>query len=457
MLRIRAVIVVSWAAWLFACPGLWGAEMVREVGLARIDITPSYPVRMSGYSNRKTEFEGVEQTLWAKALAIGSNAEGPAVLITLDNLGVPGSMTDEVARRLDSKHGVKRERLVVCASHTHCAPALAGVAPMIFVGDLSDQHRQHIERYTRELTDKLEQVASAALAARKPGRLSWAQGSVDFAVNRRQIKDGKVSFGVTPWPAGAVDHTLPVLRVTDPDGKLRGVLVNYACHCTTLGGKFMRVCGDWAGYAQEIIEREHPGTTAMISIGCGADANPQPREDLSYARLHGESIARELRRLLADSWQPIDGPLVACRERFDLPFDRLPTREEFEARSRQKGPIAYHAKVNLERLDRGEKLPEKLPYQVGTWRFGDDLSMVFLAGEVVVDYALRLKKECPNQRLWITAYANDDPCYIASRRVLAEGGYEVDGSMYYYDRPTRLAPQVEDLIIGAVETMINSK
>ncbi len=155
------------------------------------------------------------------------------------------------------------------------------------------------------------------MAARKPARLSWAQGSVDFAVNRRRIKDGKVSFGITPWPAGPVDHSLPVLRVTDPDGKLRGVLVNYACHCTTLGGNFMRVCGDWAGYAQEIIEREHPGTVAMISIGCGADANPQPRDGLIYARLHGESIAREAaptagRRVAADR-RPTRGPAGAVR------------------------------------------------------------------------------------------------------------------------------------------------
>ncbi|HEX4147664.1 MAG TPA: neutral/alkaline non-lysosomal ceramidase N-terminal domain-containing protein, partial [Pirellulales bacterium] len=209
MRRIRKSLLGTWTVWLLLGGGLSAAETTREIGLARQDVTPSYPVRMTGYSNRKAEFEGVEQSLWAKALAIGSDAEGPAVLITLDNLGVPGSMTDEVARRLLSKHGVKRERFVICASHTHCAPALAGVAPMIFVGDLPDEHRQHIERYTRELTDKLEQVALAALAARQPGRLSWAEGSADFAVNRRRIQGGKVSFGITPWPAGRVDHSLP--------------------------------------------------------------------------------------------------------------------------------------------------------------------------------------------------------------------------------------------------------
>jgi len=76
--------------------------------------------------------------------------------------------------------------------------------------------------------------------------------------------------------------------------------------------------------------------------------------------------------------------------------------------------------------------------------------MVFLAGEVVVDYALRLKEEYDADRLWVTAYANDVPCYIPSRRILREGGYEAERAMVYFDRPTRLSPKVEDLIVAVV-------
>ena len=39
-----------------------------------------------------------------------------------------------------------------------------------------------------------------------------------------------------------------------------------------------------------------------------------------------------------------------------------------------------------------------LPYTIQTLTFGDQLTMVFLAGEVVVDYALRLKKELGNTK-----------------------------------------------------------
>ena len=86
--------------------------------------------------------------------------------------------------------------------------------------------------------------------------------------------------------------------------------------------------------------------------------------------------------------------------------------------------------------------------------FGDELAMVFLPGEVVIDYTVRLKRELKRDRLWVTAYANDVPCYIPSRRILKEGGYEVDSSMISYARPARLAPTVEDQIIATVKALL---
>ena len=47
--------------------------------------------------------------------------------------------------------------------------------------------------------------------------------------------------------------------------------------------------------------------------------------------------------------------------------------------------------------------------------------MVFLPGEVVVDYALRLKRELDGARLWVTAYSNDVPCYISAAAFWPKG------------------------------------
>jgi hypothetical protein len=413
-----------------------------HVGVARVDITPEYPVRLSGYGNRRTEHESVTQRIGAKALAIGSDAEGPAVLVTVDNCGVPASMREEVLKRLAKTTKVAGERFAICSSHTHCAPMLAGVLPNLFSMDIPAEHIGPIDRYTRELTDKIEQVALAALADRQPATLAWGVGHVGFAHNRR-----------TACAFRPEDHSLPLLRVTGADGKVRAVLTSYACHCTVLA--FNTVHGDWAGCAQEAIERDHPGVIALTAIGCGADQNPNPRRTYELAEQYGRELADEAKRLLGGRLTPVTGRLE-CRTRLiQLPFAPLPTRAGWEERAASKSAnVSYHARKNLARLDRGEPLPTHLPYLVQTWNFGDSLAMVFLPGEVVVDYSLRLKAGFDAQRLWVNAYANDVPCYIPSRRVLEEGGYEGETAMLYYDRPTRFAPAVEDLILGAVRELM---
>ena len=42
-------------------------------------------------------------------------------------------------------------------------------------------------------------------------------------------------------------------------------------------------------------------------------------------------------------------------------------------------------------------MPATYPVPIQTWQFGDQLTMIFLGGEVVSEYALRLKRELPSQ------------------------------------------------------------
>ncbi len=437
------------------------AEPLVDVGVAKVDVTPDSPIRLTGYAGRKTEAQEVEGRLWAKALAIGSDRaagagnemdSGPVVLVTVDNLGVPGRIRDAIAARLGERRGIADARLAICSSHTHSGPALARVANLVLGDDLPAQEREHISRYTEDLTAKIAQVAEQALDNRQPCRLAWSQGKLDFGANRRLVENGRwVGFGVDR--SGPVDAAVPLLRVTDAEGKLRAVLVNYACHCTTLGPDFNKVGGDWAGYAQEFIEREQPGATALVAIGCAGDINPDPRGKLEQAVEHGRAVAQEVQRLLASPGDPLPGQVASSSEKVDLPLDSPPTREDWVERAKMTGAIAIHARAQLARLDRGEALAGSVPYRVQAWRFGDELTMVFLPGEVVVDYALRLKGEFTGRRLWVNAYSNDVPCYIVSKRMLGSLGYEDYSSMFYYDLPTQFAAQVEDTLVAAVRRL----
>lgn len=441
MLRRLLQVFASAAAVLGLLPLTAGAAQLYSVGVAKIDITPGYPIRLTGYAARKAESTGIEQHLWAKALAIGSDKEKPALLITVDNCGVPGSIRDEVAARLKKERGLDPKRITICSTHTHCGPWLKGYLPNLFVTPLTAEEEAHIARYTREFTDDLEQVALQALADRQPARLSRGTGEAGFAANRRT-------------KGGPTDHDLPALFVFSTNDTLRAVFTSYACHCTTMGGDFNHVCGDWAGYGAEAFAAEHPGAVALIALGCAGDSNPTPRGTLNLVKQYGQDLTTSLDRILTNSLRPVEGKLVCRLKSIELPYAALPTRAEWEKRAALTNYIGSHARRQLARLDRGEKLPVALPYRVQTWTFGDGLAMVFLSGEVVVDYSLRLKREFDASRLWVNAYANDVPCYIPSERVLKEGGYEGGLAMMYYDRPAPFAPGLENRIDGAVHDLL---
>ncbi len=429
------------------------------VGVAVVDITPDYPIRMVGYESRKTESDGVASRLKARALAIGGDGEagggGPSVLVAVDNCAVGSKVTEEVAARLEKKLGLKRERFVVCSTHTHCAPALSSGLDFIFGSPLPPEQKARIDRYTGTLTDAIEAAALSALRDRAPASLAWGQGRAGFAANRRVLKNGKwVGFGVNP--NGPVDPSLPVLTATDQAGKVRAVLFGFACHCTTLGGDFNKICAEWTGYACDEVERQSPGAVAIAIIGCGADANPEPRRNLDDAKQHGTAAAAEVNRLLAarSGLTPLPGRIQCRFRQIELPLEPLPGRATLMERTRRPGSEGFLARTLIERLDRGETLPTTVPYRIQTWCFGDDMAIVFLAGEVVVDYALRIKWEIDADRLWVVAYSNDVPSYIPSRRILSEGGYEADSSMIYYGHPSRYAPEVEDRIVQTVHDLL---
>ncbi len=339
---------------------------------------------------------------------------------------------------------------MLVASHTHTGPMIDRNLRGMF--DLKGKEAEAVDAYAGLLVRRIVEAATAALADLQPARLSFGRGQATFAVNRRVLRDGKVNFGVNR--EGPVEHEVPVLRIEDLKGKVRGIVFGYACHCTTLGGDHYQISGDWAGFGAEYLERAHPGATALFVTGCGADANPEPRGKLDFAREHGLEIAGAVSRVLTGPRTPVQGRLQAVLERVELPLAPPPTRAEFEKRLEDKNPfIRQHARRYLDMLDKGEKLPASYPCPVQIWQFGKDLTLVALGGEVVVDYALRLKRELKDGNVWMVAYANDVFAYVPSARILREGGYEADFSMIYYDLPGRFAPEVEEVLVGKVHEL----
>jgi putative membrane-bound dehydrogenase-like protein len=428
---------------LLALPMIADAADIYRVGVAQVDITPSHPIRLNGFGFRRTESEGVYHRIWARAIAIEDESKEPALLITLDVLGIPDDHRAELAQRFAKKTGLKPDRLAITATHTHTGPMLKGANTTLFGVPIPKEHLANIDKYTVEFLDKVEQAGLDALKNMKPAKLSYAIGKVGFAANRRTR-------------GGPVDHDLPVLFVHDPEtGKVRAIYTSYACHCVTLSNN--KIGGDWAGFAAEAIASAFPDSIALVSVGCGADSNPASGvtgDKIEAAQLQGREIAAEVKRLAANFRAPVTGKLTTQWKSIELPLATLPTRAEWEEKAKRTDAIGHHARVQLEKLDRKETLPTKIDYPIQSWSFGDTLAMVNLPGEVVVDFSLRLKKELDCQRLWVNGYTNGAPCYIPSERILKEGGYEGGDAMIYYDIPVRFKAGLEEPIIATIKDQL---
>lgn len=423
-----------------------------KAGVAVTRITPQQSMWMAGYAARKKPSEGTTMDLFAKALALEDGHGNRVVIITTDILGFPGSVSEAIAKRLAASHGLRRDQLVFTSSHTHSGPVVRESLAWMYA--LDGEQAEAVRSYTGFLQDRVVEVVGQALGKMVPAVLSLGHGEASFGVNRREKTDKGYVIGVNA--DGPVDHDVPVLCVASPEGKMLAVLFSYACHNTTLGADNYKFHGDYAGVAQEEIEKEHPGVTALFMIGCAADTNPNPRGTEEHVRAYGKQLAGAVNAAMSGNTVPVRPPLRTRFDRVDLPFSPPPTKAELEAQlSDQDVYRQRQAKGLLGVINEKGSLPTHYPYPISVVQFGKDLTMILLAGEVLVDYDLRLKKELPPpQQVWVLGYANDVFAYIPSRRVLEEGGYEAATSMIYYGQSGPWAPEVEEILVSKVKQVV---
>jgi len=411
-----------------------------RAGLATVDITPPLGVWMGGYAARKEPARGIAQPLHAKAAALADSGGRRAVFVTLDVLGLTEPAVDRIASAVRRQYGLPRERLLLCSSHTHSGPIIRDQLAVAY--DLTPSQWDDVRAATRRIEGQVVDVIGRALGGMQPARLRWAQGTAGFAANRRTA--------ITP--DGPVDHAVPVLAIERRDGSLAGLLFGYACHNTTLPASFVSYHGDYAGVAKAELERRHAGTTALFIQGCGADANPTPRGTLELAERHGRELADAVDRALAGASE-IAGPLRTAFTTVSLDYAPAPDAEGW--RRKLTDPNVYvqrHAQMMLDVIARDGRTVAAEPAPLHVLRLGP-LSLAALSGEVVVDYALAIKRK-HGSGTWVAGYTDSVFGYVPSLRVLREGGYEGGDAMLYFGRPGPFADTVESTVLNGVDALM---
>ena len=244
-----------------------------KAGVATAVITPEKPMRMAGYAARIKHATGKDQDLFGKALAIEDQKGNRVVFITLDLIGVTAELRAAVKQGVLEKYKLPPHALVMNASHTHCGPAYG---------------RPEVKDYFDGLVKKLIATVGLAIGTSKPARLSYAHAKCGFAMNRRTPTDN--GFVNHPNPKGPVDHSVPVLRVDNAEGKLKAVLFGYACHNTCVGSVIMR------GLLNNILRRITRASRRCSSWDVGEIKIPTLAAPLNGRPSMGVRYARQWRR-----------------------------------------------------------------------------------------------------------------------------------------------------------------
>jgi hypothetical protein len=416
---------------------------------------------MAGFASRTKPAEGKEMDLWLKALALEDARGHRAVILTSDLLGFPQSIYRRTCAALKEKFGLEPDQILLTVSHTHCSPVLRDALYDVYPLDAVQVGL--IEKYSDELEVKLVETVGKAIADLAPARLAAGQGTSGFAVNRRNNLEPDaprlIAQGVLKGP---VDHSVPVLAVYLPEGKLKAVLFGYACHNTVMD--FNKWCGDYAGFAQLAIESSHPDANAMFFIGCGADQNALPRRQLALAARYGQMLAAAVEEALLAPPQTLAPELKTTMEMVTLNLGPSPTAAELEKLKDDKSPLTSRwATRLLADLKAGKPFIRTYPLPLQAWQFGGQQLLITLGGEPVVDWALKFKQEF-GPRTWVAGYCNDVMTYIPSLRVLKEDvpplaqsrwGYEGAHAMTVYGLPaSRWADDVEDLVNAGARRLV---
>jgi len=419
--------------------------------VAKVKITPEHDMWMAGYAARDKPSDGKLHDLWAKALALEDENGKKSIFVTTDLIGLSRDISNTICEKLRQDHQLERSQIILTSSHTHSGPVINSNLTLIYP-EFDQQQLKLIDVYREFLIKSIVSCVDHAFDLLMPAKLYSGSGISRFAVNRRNNTPDEVLYASDL--KGPSDYTVPVISVHTINGDLMTVLFGYACHCTTLSNNKWN--GDYAGFAQIELEKMYPGCTAMFYASCAGDQNPEPRGLVILAEQYGTELAASVTKVLKGEMNQLESDLKTNYKEIELELDEPYTLDELkeieaDAPEWQQRWASHY----LNKIEKGEELITSYPsYPVQTWQIGNT-TLIALGGEVVVDYAIRLKKTWGHD-LFIAAYANDVMAYIPSERVLEEGGYEGNTSMRAYGHPAIWATGIEDQIIQEVDRQLVS-
>ena len=427
-----------------------------RIGFARRDITPPVGIyaRSWGAAPHDTA-EAIHQPMSTTAMYVDLPA-GPIALVSAD-LGSWRTAQDERAMRsaVLAATGFSADRLIVHLTHTHAAAAIS-LAMVDYPG--SDL----IPAYIQQCQTAISQAILAARDATVPARMEAFTTHCGMAACRDQLHAEHGPL-VGYAPERRPDGTVLIARVaTDSDGSPLGVIVNYACHPTTLGADNVSASPDYVGAMRDVIEPWFGGPVLFLQ---GASGDQAPRHqyvgDPAIAEANGQSLGYSVIAELA--YQPTTGQAMRFQKPlssgahlgiwrpalYDSPSDAdikvaafthptkaYPSFTELDRRIAETTDRAEQERLRRTRFAK-QSIPEngQVEVEVNVWRLGG-LVFVAVPGEAHTPYQQALRAAAPEHGVFVANVSNgclgyfppqadyDLATYATQTSIFDRGGHE---------------------------------
>lgn len=422
-----------------------------KFGISKADITPQTPVFLAGFADRTHESEGVHDPLYAKAALLQANKT--LAIITLDLVGSDRSFIDGIKSALQDKFGLHHDEVLINFSHTHHAIAARG--PVQAEG--GEFRRGSVIDFAL-LRDTLVSIVADCYAHLEEGQLLLARGTTKFGVSRRKLTEQGVQW--KPTYDTEIDHDLFVLKLVDGKRQVKGIMYNYGCHPTSMSSDNYLISNDFPGKTNRVLEETYPGAAALFLQGCAGEVKPLKCAlgdsfiSCTFEQMEeaGAELAQAVVRLIEQSaFAPVQGPFKTTLTEATLRMEQTPA-DYFEgiANNPAIGEVRRRgAARKIEQIKKG-LTKERTSIYIGVWHLDDETRLIAMEGEISTEYAMLLKQLFPGGKTIVLGYTNGVSFYVPTRKMIGEGGYEVD--FHHLGGPYSgiFFPEIEDVIVGQI-------
>ena len=420
---------------MLACifpPAFSNAQQIKStvlIGIGEVNYTPQVGLDMAGnYRGNDYASRGVHDSLYARAIVAANEKGEKAALLTVDICYIPRETIEMMRAFIASKTTIKPGNVMIMATHTHSGPVAELTAPKV--------------------KEFLSDAATAVIIADKnlkPSVISVGRSAEDRVSHNRRLKciDGTThmcwekfppGFVIEPW--GPKDPELITLSI-EQDGKPKGVIVNFACHATTLTGNNWLYTADYPGYLGESIKRVKGkdymplffngccGNVTQVDYKVGFPDTYQECQRIGY--ILGVSALEAIRNEKAVSSDVVKVSKEMVRlKHMTITDEQFAWARAIMKKVEKEGmpplqadgiPDAQYAKDWIE-MRRTQDIVDSV--EVMVIRIGD-AAFVGLPGEMFTEFGMDIKAKSPCKNTMVMGLTNDEKGYFPTKVSFTQG------------------------------------